>query len=146
MPVSGAASGTTKVGAIRPPIRSETFRNVPGKQALLISLNMDFPLSFTNSEEDEVRLSRVIGERARRQFREAISQRAGETAYVMCGCAIRTPLRSAFRCLYCEEYFCNGCAEIHLGERRAACAKIRELGMANGTAIYAALEIAALFA
>ena len=107
---------------------------------------MDFPLSFTNSEEDEVRLSRVIGERARQQFREAISQWAGETAFVMCGCAIRTPLRSAFRCLYCEEYFCNRCAEIHFGEGRAACAKIRELVMANGTAIHAALEIATLFA
>src|SRR5579862_3718683 len=113
MPVSEAASGTTKVGAIRQTIRSAIFRHVPGNRALLISLNMDFPLSFTNSEEDEVRLSRVIGERARQQFREAISQRAGETAFVMCGCAIRTPLRSAFRCVYCEKYFCNGCVEIH---------------------------------
>ena len=145
MPVSEAASGTTKVGAIRQTIRSAIFRHVPGKQALLFQLNMDFPLSFTNSEEDEVRLSRVIGERARQQFREAISQRVGETAYVMCGCAIRTPLRLAFKCVFCDEFLCIRCAEIHFGEGRAACATIRELGMANGTAIHAALEIAALF-
>jgi hypothetical protein len=106
---------------------------------------MDFPLSFPKSEEEE-HLSRVIGERARRQFREAISQGVGETAYVVCGCATQTPLRAAFRCPHCEEFFCNGCAEIHFGEGRNACAKTCEVAITNATAIYAALEIAALFA
>jgi hypothetical protein len=75
-----------------------------------------------------------------------MSQQAGETPYVTCGCAIRIPLRSAFRCLYCEEFFCTGCAELHFGEQTAACAKGIDQEMTKGTAILAALEVTILFA
>ena len=106
---------------------------------------MTLPPPLTHIEEDG--RNRVIGEGARQQLRETMSQRSGETAYVTCGCAIRTPLRAAFRCLYCEEYFCNGCAELHFtaSQGRPALMGIA-LEMTKGTAILAALEVTILFA
>jgi len=106
---------------------------------------MAIPSSFSDNEEDEAHLSRVIGERVRQQFREASSQRAGEAAYVMCGCAMRTPLLSVVKCAFCYEFLCIRCAGIHFGEGRVGCAK-GILDAAKATAILAALEVAALFA
>lgn len=46
------------------------------------------------------------------QFQEA------KTGKVTCRCGITIPLRFAFRCLYCGEYFCTSCAEEHFGMTR----------------------------
>jgi hypothetical protein len=66
-------------------------------------------------------------ERASAQMEEAIktSRHACEcgrdnahTAFVTCGCGRRIPLRFAYRCYYCFEYFCEDCAAIHYGKTR----------------------------
>lgn len=36
-------------------------------------------------------------------------------ARVTCPCGNELPLVEAFRCLYCEVWFCLGCAEEHFG-------------------------------
>ena len=35
---------------------------------------------------------------------------------VTCGCGQARALTMAFRCLYCGEWFCRNCAEIHFGQ------------------------------
>lgn len=34
---------------------------------------------------------------------------------ITCGCGFSLPIRFAFKCLYCAEWFCNGCGEAHWG-------------------------------
>lgn len=34
---------------------------------------------------------------------------------VTCPCGTTLPLKEAFRCLYCEIFFCPPCAETHFG-------------------------------
>jgi hypothetical protein len=41
-------------------------------------------------------------------------------ARVTCGCGVSVKLIYSFRCLYCGEFYCQRCAEIHFGKTRAA--------------------------
>jgi hypothetical protein len=50
-----------------------------------------------------------------RQHREAL----GGQPKVTCPCGLSAPLRFLFKCLYCECYFCQECAEVHFGKTRA---------------------------
>ena len=38
---------------------------------------------------------------------------------VRCGCNRLIALKRAYRCLYCDIYFCMECAEQHFGKRRS---------------------------
>lgn len=50
------------------------------------------------------------------QFRETMQ---GKIPEVTCGCGLKMPLRFAFKCVYCCEYYCQSCAEAHFGKTRA---------------------------
>jgi hypothetical protein len=45
-------------------------------------------------------------------------QAKGPQSDVTCGCGLKLPLRFAFRCLYCGEWYCQTCAEKHFGKTR----------------------------
>lgn len=51
----------------------------------------------------------------RSQF-EMAGRQTGTCPVVMCGCGKILEVRRSFRCLYCTEYFCKECAEIHFGK------------------------------
>jgi predicted nucleic acid binding AN1-type Zn finger protein len=53
-----------------------------------------------------------MNEFARRQFNQA----KGIRPHVTCKCGQTMPLRFAYKCLYCGEYFCQSCAEEHFGK------------------------------
>ena len=54
-----------------------------------------------------------------KQFREAMYQEGKKVQEVTCGCGCKMPLRFAFKCLYCGEFYCQTCAEHHFGKTRA---------------------------
>lgn len=54
-----------------------------------------------------------------KQFREAMYQPGKTVQEVTCGCGLTMPLRFAFKCLYCGEFYCQVCAEHHFGKTRA---------------------------
>ena len=58
--------------------------------------------------EDDIKRAFV-----RKQFTEAKGD-----CNVTCGCGLRLPLRFAYRCLYCGEFYCQSCAEEHFGKTR----------------------------
>lgn len=35
---------------------------------------------------------------------------------IVCGCGNIRPIRFLYRCLYCGEYYCYQCAEVHFGK------------------------------
>ena len=45
---------------------------------------------------------------------------AAVTGHVTCRCGRLVHLRRAYRCLYCQEYYCAPCAEAHFGMTRSA--------------------------
>jgi len=45
-------------------------------------------------------------------------QAKGPQPDVVCGCGLKLPLRFAYRCLYCGEWYCQSCAEQHFGKTR----------------------------
>ena len=49
------------------------------------------------------------------QWRETMQ---GNIPMVTCECGLNMPLRFAFRCLYCGQWYCTTCAEIHFGKTR----------------------------
>jgi len=53
-----------------------------------------------------------------KQFREAMYHEGQDVQKVTCGCGLCMPLRFAYRCLYCGEFYCMNCAEIHFGKTR----------------------------
>lgn len=53
-----------------------------------------------------------------KQFREALYQEGKIVQEVTCRCGLTMPLRFAYRCLYCGEFYCMKCAEIHFGKSR----------------------------
>ena len=42
----------------------------------------------------------------------------GAWPMVTCECDLTLPLRFAYRCLYCGQFYCQVCAEIHFGKTR----------------------------
>lgn len=52
---------------------------------------------------------------AAKQFKEVIA-----TNKVTCECGRTIPLRFAYKCLYCDLWFCTKCAGDHFGETREA--------------------------
>ena len=53
-----------------------------------------------------------------KQFREAMYQEGKTVQEVTCGCGLTMPLRFAYKCLYCGEFYCQSCAEQHFGKTR----------------------------
>lgn len=53
-----------------------------------------------------------------KQFKEAMYHEGEAVQKVTCGCGLTMPLRFAYRCLYCGEYYCMACAERHFGKTR----------------------------
>jgi len=51
--------------------------------------------------------------RVRAQFNELKGE---NNAMVTCGCGRNIPVRFAFQCLYCREWFCQADAEAHFGK------------------------------
>ena len=45
-------------------------------------------------------------------------QAKGPQPDVTCGCGLKLPLRFAYRCLYCGQWYCQTCAEQHFGKTR----------------------------
>lgn len=64
----------------------------------------------------QVRASMTKLEVVAAQWRECMQ---GEIPRVTCACGLKMPLRFAYRCLYCGEFYCQKCAEIHFGKTRA---------------------------
>lgn len=54
-----------------------------------------------------------------KQFKEAMYHEGQKVQQVTCCCNICMPLRFAYKCLYCGEYYCLVCAEAHFGKTRA---------------------------
>jgi hypothetical protein len=49
----------------------------------------------------------------------AYQNKLAKTAYptrIVCGCGSIRPIRFMYRCLYCGEYYCFTCAELHFGQ------------------------------
>ena len=69
-------------------------------------------------DEDPDKLQRVA-----RQFRQAIRE-----IKITCVCGFTVPLRFAYRCLYCGEYFCVDCAGVHFGASRHEYLQQKEAG------------------
>jgi hypothetical protein len=57
----------------------------------------------------------------RKQFEEAKGN-----CMVTCGCGLKLPLRFAYKCLYCGEFYCQTCAEEHFGKTREEYFKDKE--------------------
>ncbi len=57
-------------------------------------------------------------ERVATQFKEIVktSTDESECPKVTCGCGHCIPLRFIYKCLYCAEWFCRDCAEVHFGK------------------------------
>lgn len=53
-----------------------------------------------------------------KQFREAMFHEGQSVQEVTCECGCSMPLRFAYRCLYCGQFYCLVCAEIHFGMTR----------------------------
>lgn len=64
---------------------------------------------------EEIIRKRVI---VRKQFDRAIKE-----IKITCGCGFTLPLRFTYKCLYCDEWYCKECAEIHFGKTREEYAK-----------------------
>jgi hypothetical protein len=52
------------------------------------------------------------------------------TGCITCGCGHNVPLRFMYKCLYCGEYHCKPCAEVHFGQT------IKERNKERGFAYY----------
>lgn len=57
-----------------------------------------------------------INVKAQRVISQTMEAKSGT---VNCCCGTKLPTWIAFRCLYCGEYYCQKCAEIHFGKTRA---------------------------
>lgn len=78
---------------------------------LILNLAARLPAPRLDNCDADVRAKRVtVGT----QMREA-----WKYSRVTCGCGITIKLVFAFRCLYCGEFYCGKCAEIHFGKTRA---------------------------
>lgn len=66
------------------------------------------PKNAINFGTDEEKRARV-----RAQFNDLKGE---NNAMVTCGCGNSIPVRFAFRCLYCREWFCQADAEAHFGK------------------------------
>jgi hypothetical protein len=53
-----------------------------------------------------------------KQFREASYHEGEWLQQVTCSCGFKMPLRFAYKCLYCNEFYCGTCAEMHFGKTR----------------------------
>lgn len=38
--------------------------------------------------------------------------------FVVCGCNKKLQIQHAYKCLYCGEWYCAPCAEVHFGQTR----------------------------
>ncbi len=54
-----------------------------------------------------------------KQSREATYHEGQKVQEVTCFCGTCAPLRWMYRCLYCGEFYCQRCAEVHFGKTRA---------------------------
>ena len=52
----------------------------------------------------------------KRVWRQTLEAMGGH--HVTCCCDKKLPIHFAFRCLYCGEYYCQKCAEVHFGKTR----------------------------
>lgn len=57
---------------------------------------------------DEEKAARVLA-----QFNEL---KGDNNAMITCGCGRNIPVRFAYQCLYCREWFCQADAEAHFGK------------------------------
>jgi hypothetical protein len=48
--------------------------------------------------------------------KKQLGQAKGPQPMMTCSCGAQMPLRFAYKCLYCDEYFCKDCMEQHLGQ------------------------------
>lgn len=53
-----------------------------------------------------------------KQFKEAMFHEGQSVQSVTCECGCNMPLRFAYECLYCGQFYCQSCAEEHFGETR----------------------------
>lgn len=61
-------------------------------------------------------LERAASHPEKRQRVKIQHETACEHGAIVCGCGIRRGISIAYRCLYCGEWFCAGCAQVHFGE------------------------------
>jgi hypothetical protein len=52
------------------------------------------------------------------EYCERKHREAGLPIMVRCFCGKNVLLKEAYKCYYCEEYFCEDCAAIHFGKTR----------------------------
>lgn len=53
-----------------------------------------------------------------KQFNEAKYHEGESVQKVTCACGTCMPLRFAYKCLYCGQFYCQTCAEEHFGKTR----------------------------
>ena len=74
------------------------------------SVPMGFDLQSYVARAEGSEKKRVIAD----QWSEATAQNS-----ITCTCGLQRALPLAFRCLYCGQYYCHRCAEIHFGQTLA---------------------------
>lgn len=66
-----------------------------------------YPAKFADRRVVPLKCSVVAG-----QLKEAMR------GHVTCECGLKMPLRYAYRCVYCGEWYCQTHAEMHFGKTR----------------------------
>lgn len=61
------------------------------------------------------------------------TQQAASHGFIRCFCEIKVPVWKAYRCLYCGEFYCLRCAEVHFGKTRAEYQAEKETNQNDGS-------------
>ena len=69
----------------------------------------------------------------RRQTAQAMAK---GRPFVRCGCLRKLSMPEAYKCLYCGEWYCAPCAEIHFGETRAEYLAEKEQRRCSGYKVF----------
>jgi hypothetical protein len=81
-------------------------------RALILALAARLPAPSLDNCAADVEAKRAA---VRRQLHQV-----KHYAKVTCGCGLTLSVMYSFRCLYCGEFYCQRCAEVHFGKTRAA--------------------------
>lgn len=95
---------------------NDAARWLCGELFAMLSSAHDAPQRDTPNSELDGKLKREF---VAKQFREAMYQEWKKVQEVTFRCGLKMPLRFAFKCLYCGEFYCQSCAEDHFGKTRA---------------------------
>lgn len=64
--------------------------------------------------------------RKRLELKAQLQEVAGCGQLITCTCGMVIPLRVAYRCFYCGQWFCHTCAKEHFAEHDLECVELRQ--------------------